>query len=134
MLIPSPGGDKQDNQRGRELQATLDSLDLRNITSGSPTFVRPGVTGSVIDLTFTTWALRLSATPQADSWGSDHLPIVIGKPPKAPLKTCRVVDWDRYRTLLGEALDAGYPFSSETISCPTGGNPGGQSAKYAAKS
>ncbi|KAG0417392.1 hypothetical protein HPB47_005634 [Ixodes persulcatus] len=109
-------GDKQDSSRGRELQATVEALDLRNITSGSQTFIRPGVTGSVIDLTFTTWSLRLSATPQADSWGSDHLPIVIGKPPKFPLRTCQIVDWDHYRTLLGEALEGGFPFNSETLS------------------
>lgn len=109
-------GDRKDSRRGRELQAMLDRLDLRNITSGNPTFVRPGVTGSVIDLTFTTWALRLNATPQADSWGSDHLPIVIGRPPKAPLKTCRVVDWDRFRTLLEEALEEGRSFTPETLS------------------
>lgn len=109
-------GDRKDSRRGRELQAMLDRLDLRNITSGNPTFVRPRVTGSVIDLTFTTWALRLNATPQADSWGSDHLPIVIGRPPKAPLKTCRVVDWDRFRTLLEEALEEGRSFTPETLS------------------
>ncbi|KAM7284254.1 hypothetical protein ISCGN_001351 [Ixodes scapularis] len=109
-------GDKQDSPRGRELQATVEALDLRNITSGSQTFIRPGVTGSVIDLTFTTWSLRLSATPQADSWGSDHLPIVIGRPPKVPLRTCQIVDWDHYRTLLGEALEGGFPFNSETLS------------------
>ncbi|KAG0412395.1 hypothetical protein HPB47_010470, partial [Ixodes persulcatus] len=109
-------GVKQDTPRGRALQATVEALDLRNITSGSQTFIRPGVTGSVIDLTFTTWSLRLSATPQADSWGSDHLPIVIGRPPKAPLRTCQIVDWDHYRTLLGEALEGGFPFNSETLS------------------
>ncbi|KAG0424232.1 hypothetical protein HPB47_000027, partial [Ixodes persulcatus] len=65
-------GDKEDTPRGRQLQSTLDRLDLWNITSGSPMFDRPGVTGSVMDLIFTSWALRLSATPQADSWGSDH--------------------------------------------------------------
>ncbi|KAG0445176.1 hypothetical protein HPB47_018922 [Ixodes persulcatus] len=111
-----PRGDKRDSSRGRELQATVEALDLRNITSGSQTFIRPGVTGSVIDLTFTTWSLRLSATPQADSWGSDHLPFIIGKPPKSPLRTCQIVDWDRYRTLLGEALERGFPFNSETLS------------------
>ncbi|KAG0433622.1 hypothetical protein HPB47_019743 [Ixodes persulcatus] len=53
---------------------------------------------------------------EADSWGSDHLPIVIERPPKAPLKTCRVVDWDRFRTLLEEALDEGRSFTTETLS------------------
>ncbi|KAG0433788.1 hypothetical protein HPB47_019598 [Ixodes persulcatus] len=69
--------------------------------------------GSVINPTFMSRVLRLSATPQADSWRSDHLQIVIGKPPKAPLRTCQVVD----RTVLGEALNAGHPFTSETLSC-----------------
>ncbi|KAG0422329.1 hypothetical protein HPB47_001832 [Ixodes persulcatus] len=109
-------GDKQNSSRGRELQATVEALNLRNITSGSQTFIRPGGTESVIDLTFTTWSLRLSATPQADSWGSDHLPIVIGKPPKSPLRACQIVDWDHYRTLLIEALEGGFPFNSETLS------------------
>ncbi|KAG0416066.1 hypothetical protein HPB47_006742 [Ixodes persulcatus] len=62
-------GVKQDSSRGRELQATVEALDLRNITSGNQTFIRPGI-----------------------------------------------VDWDRYRTLLGEAQEGGFPFNSETLS------------------
>ncbi|KAG0430925.1 hypothetical protein HPB47_022254 [Ixodes persulcatus] len=57
-------GDKQDSPRRHEQQATLEAVDVRNITSGSQTFIRPGVTRGVIDLTFTTWSLRHIATPQ----------------------------------------------------------------------
>ncbi|CAN7984388.1 unnamed protein product, partial [Ixodes hexagonus] len=50
-----------------------------------------------------------------DSWGSDHLPIIIGKPPKAPLKTCHLVDWKEYRGQLDKLVDSGAPLAPENI-------------------
>ncbi|KAG0427469.1 hypothetical protein HPB47_025483 [Ixodes persulcatus] len=108
-------GDKKTDARGRALQSTLDGLALRNITSGEQTFVRPGEEGSVIDLTFITRGLRLTDRPEKDSRGSDHLPIIIGKPPKVSLKTCHLVDWKEYRGQLDKLVDSGAPLALENI-------------------
>ncbi|KAG0445347.1 hypothetical protein HPB47_016413 [Ixodes persulcatus] len=108
-------GDKKTDARGRALQSTLDGLALRNKTSGEQTFVRPGVEGSAIDLTFITRGLHLTFRPEKDSWGSDYLPIIIGKPPKVPLKTCHLVDWKEYRGQLDKLIDSGAPLAPENI-------------------
>ncbi|KAM7281961.1 thioredoxin-like protein 1 [Ixodes scapularis] len=97
-------GDSKTDQRGKNLQQTIDNMGLRNTTAGTPTFIRAEVHGSVIDLTLTSPSLRLPTKPELDSWGSDHVPIIIGKLPKSKLKTCHVVHWDKYRALLDERL------------------------------
>ncbi|KAG0424357.1 hypothetical protein HPB47_028436 [Ixodes persulcatus] len=58
---------------------------------------------------------QIKARPEMDSWGSDHLPIVIGKPPKAPLKTCHLVDWKEYRGQLDKLVASGAPLDPEYV-------------------
>ncbi|KAG0427559.1 hypothetical protein HPB47_025393 [Ixodes persulcatus] len=91
-------------------------MGLRNTTAGTPTFIRAGIQGSVIDLTLTSPNLRLPTKPQLDSWGSDHVPIIIEKLPKSKLKTCHVVHWDKYRALLDERLKSGIDLTEHIIS------------------
>lgn len=109
-------GDSKTDQRGKNLQQTIDNMGLRNTTAGTPTFIRAGVHGSVIDLTLTSPSLRLPTKPELDSWGSDHVPIIIGKLPKSKLKTCHVVHWDKYRALLDERLMSGIDLTEDVIS------------------
>ncbi|KAG0423236.1 hypothetical protein HPB47_000971 [Ixodes persulcatus] len=108
-------GDRKTDTRGKRLQETLERTDLFNITARSPTYVGPRAGGSIIDLTLVTPGLRLSARPLPDSWGSDHVPIEVGTPKKATMKTCKVTDWDHYRALIAEGTAAGLPFSSQLI-------------------
>lgn len=93
-------GDSRTTKRGRQLQHIIDQAGLQNCGSGELTFFRPGVEGSVIDLTIASPTLRIRATPLPDGWGSDHMPIIIGPPPKPPTKRCKVIDWNKYRYLL----------------------------------
>lgn len=104
---PETSRDNATTTRGRMLQDTLRGLDFRNITSKQPTYVRAGVWRTVIDLTFTAGAPRLTATPQPGSWGSEHIPITVRKPVMAPPKRCIVVKWDVYRALIDSALCSG---------------------------
>ena len=81
----------------------------------SSTYVGPGAGGSIIDLTLVTPGVKLSTRTLPDSWGSDHVPIEVGTPKKAPMKACSVTDWDRFRALIAEGTAAGQPFSPQLI-------------------
>lgn len=120
-------GDGRTTIRGRRLQHVLDQAGLQSCGSGEPTFFRPGVEGSVIDLTIASPTLRLRATPLLDGWGSDHMPITIGPAPRPPTKTCKVVDWNKYRDLLtqlhaqeltSEHLATALTSATRTVSVP----------------
>ncbi|KAG0426561.1 hypothetical protein HPB47_026341, partial [Ixodes persulcatus] len=107
---------KKTTRSNQRQTSTIDNMGLRNTTAGIPTFIRAGVQGSVIDLTLTSPNLRLPTKPQPDSWGSDHVPIIIGNLPKSKLKTCHVVHWDKYRALLDERLKSGIDLTEHIIS------------------
>lgn len=110
-------GDKRTDARGRSLQCTLDRTDMAHCGTGAPTFLRPGVESSVLDLTICTASLPLTGVPQTqpDGWGSDHTPILVGPAPKPAVKFCKVVHWDRYRAILRRLETLGKPLTDETI-------------------
>ncbi|KAG0417072.1 hypothetical protein HPB47_005903 [Ixodes persulcatus] len=89
--------------------ATVDTLGLVPLNDGTATFVRPGVFNSVLDLSFATPQLSARWQPQHDSWGSDHIPIIISSPSStsAAHRNCRVVNWDQYRLHLQDLLSEG---------------------------
>ncbi|KAH7942972.1 hypothetical protein HPB52_002917 [Rhipicephalus sanguineus] len=85
-------GSRTCSSRGSDLVDVIHQLGLQVLNTGSFTFVRK--TG------------RPSCTAiDPDSWGSDHLPIVItpagGKIPRT--RQCRTVDWRAFRQQLKEA-------------------------------
>ncbi|KAG0413180.1 hypothetical protein HPB47_009678 [Ixodes persulcatus] len=109
-------GDGKTTARGRRLQKLLDTTDFEEIGTGTPTFLRTDTQQSVIDLTFTAGTLRpLRATPQPHGWGSDHTPIVVGNLPKPPSKTCKVVDWTKYRSHLSSLRASGQPLTTQSM-------------------
>ncbi|KAG0426858.1 hypothetical protein HPB47_026040 [Ixodes persulcatus] len=108
-------GDSRTTKRGRELQQTLDGTDLTVANNGEATFLRTGVEGSVIDLTMASAVLHLCAKPQPDGWGSDHAPIIVGRPPEPPSKTCRVVDWAKYQADVAALRAQGLVLDFQTI-------------------
>lgn len=70
-------GDFRTDRRGEELCDVMLSMNLVALNDGRATFLRPRVSGSVLDITFASPESRsqVSWCPEADSWGSDHLPI-----------------------------------------------------------
>ncbi|KAM7297924.1 hypothetical protein ISCGN_023075 [Ixodes scapularis] len=110
-----PWGDGRTTQRGAALQAVLDDRDLVNITQGAPTYVGPCSGDSVVDLTLVTRGLRITATPAPDSGGSDHQPIIIGKPGRAPQKKCSVTNWEEYQRRLKAVAASGQPLTTKLI-------------------
>ncbi|KAG0429592.1 hypothetical protein HPB47_023487, partial [Ixodes persulcatus] len=89
--------------------ATVDTLGLVLLNDGTATFVRPGVSSSVLDLSFATPQLSARWQPQLDRCGSDHITIIISSPSStnATHRTCRVVNWDEYRLHLQDLLSEG---------------------------
>lgn len=69
----------------------------------------------MIDVTFITKGLRVTATPAPDSAGSDHRPIIISKPGRAPQKKCNANNWDEYRARLRGAATLGQSLTPELI-------------------
>ncbi|KAG0421821.1 hypothetical protein HPB47_002304, partial [Ixodes persulcatus] len=84
-------GDKKTTPRGRLLEDVPSALGLHCLNDGVATFVRPGVEGSVLDLSFATSPVRALWSAEPDSWGSDHLPIKITSLEGGPTthKTCK---------------------------------------------
>ncbi|KAM7297919.1 hypothetical protein ISCGN_023070 [Ixodes scapularis] len=91
------------------------SPDAREERERAPTYVGPCASESVIDLTLVTRGLRITATPAPDSGGSDHRPIIIGKPGRAPQKRCSVTNWDEYQSRLKAAAASGQPLTTKLI-------------------
>ncbi|KAH7946765.1 hypothetical protein HPB52_004182 [Rhipicephalus sanguineus] len=95
------------SSRGRNLVDVIHHLGLQVLNTGSFTFLRktgrPSCTA--IDVSLASEADRYDWATQPDSWGSDHLPIVItpagGKIPRT--RQCRTVDWRAFRQQLKEA-------------------------------
>lgn len=98
-------GDGRTNTRGSRLEDTIAALDLITLNSGAPTFVHPGVRKSVLDLAFASPKVKVTWTIEPDTWGSDHVPIIIAPPKSTPVesRTCTVVNWDLYRKLMIDA-------------------------------
>ncbi|KAM7306770.1 uncharacterized protein ISCGN_010436 [Ixodes scapularis] len=111
-------GDKQTSARGRYLEDTTTAIGLRCLNDGTATFVRPGVESSVLDLSFATAAVRALWLAEPDSWGSDHLPIIITSPEKKPVthKTCSVTNWDAFRVYFEDIISTGTTDHTTAIS------------------
>lgn len=92
-------GDRQTTRRGIQLEIVTSSLQLQALNDGTETFVRPGVKQSVLDLTFASPNITAEWNAQPDTWGSDHVPIIITSPrPPTPMyKEVRVTNWDAFR-------------------------------------
>ncbi|KAH7946786.1 hypothetical protein HPB52_004230 [Rhipicephalus sanguineus] len=102
---PAWGGCRTD-ARGREVRDVLQQLGLVILNTGANTFIRRGgkATSTAIDLSVATEGCRYAWLPLPDTWGSDHLPILLspfrGKAPR--VREYRVVDWRVFRRLLGQ--------------------------------
>ncbi|KAG0418324.1 hypothetical protein HPB47_004963 [Ixodes persulcatus] len=55
---------------------------------------------------------QLSRTGQTFN---DHTPIVVGNLPKPPSKTCKVVDWTKYRSHLSSLRASGQPLTTQAM-------------------
>ncbi|KAL1425429.1 hypothetical protein MTO96_003512 [Rhipicephalus appendiculatus] len=92
---PAWGGRKTD-PRGREVRDILLQLGLVILNTGAVTYFRSGAqaTSTAIDLSVATEGCRYAWSPFLDTWGSDHLPILLspfrGKAPRD--REYRVVD------------------------------------------
>ncbi|KAG0416270.1 hypothetical protein HPB47_006562 [Ixodes persulcatus] len=71
-LSATTWGDNRTTPRGSTLEDVTTSLGLEALNDGPETFVRQGVHGSVLDLTFAPRDIAASWTLIADTWGSDH--------------------------------------------------------------
>ncbi|KAG0422047.1 hypothetical protein HPB47_002119 [Ixodes persulcatus] len=111
-------GDKQTSTRGRSLEDISTAIGLRCLKDGTTTFVKPGVEHSVLDLSFATAAVRALWLAEPDSWGSDHLPIIITSPEKRPIthKTCSVTNWDAFRVYFEDIISTGTTDHTTAIS------------------
>ncbi|XP_075744240.1 uncharacterized protein LOC142803025 [Rhipicephalus microplus] len=100
---PAWGGRRTD-ARGREVRDILQQLGLAIVNSDADTFLRRGhqATSTPIDLSVTTEGCQYAWSPFPDTWGLDHLPILLspfrGRAPR-DREYC-VVDWQVYRRLL----------------------------------
>lgn len=92
------------SSRGRDLVDVIHQLGLQVLNTGSFTFVRRTArpSCSAIDVTLASEGDRYDWAVEPDSWGSDHLPIVIspvgGKIPRRRL--CSTIDWRAFRRQL----------------------------------
>lgn len=102
-------GDNRTTPRGSALEEVTTSLGLEALNDGSETFVRQGVHGSVLDLTFAPRDIAASWTVMADTWGSDHVPIMVVSPHTRTrkYKKYEVTHWDLFRQHLSKALEHG---------------------------
>ncbi|KAL1474967.1 hypothetical protein MTO96_037640 [Rhipicephalus appendiculatus] len=97
-------GSRTCSSRGRDLADVIHQLGLQVLNTGSFTFVRrtdrPSCTA--IDISLASEGAWYDWTTEADSWGSDHLPIVFtpvgGKIPRT--RRCSAVDWRAFRQQL----------------------------------
>ncbi|KAL1447722.1 hypothetical protein MTO96_028395 [Rhipicephalus appendiculatus] len=80
---PAWGGHRTD-PRGREVRDVLQQLGLVILNTEADTFVRHGrqATSTAIDLSVVTEGCRYSWSPLPDTWGSDHLPILLSPLPR----------------------------------------------------
>ncbi|KAH7956324.1 hypothetical protein HPB52_008145 [Rhipicephalus sanguineus] len=94
-------GSHRTSPRGRALRDTLQQLGLQNLNTGVKTFLRGGgrAAQSAIDISAATEGCRYSWAPAPDTWGSDHLPLLL-----SPFRSLaprdreyQVVDWRAYR-------------------------------------
>ncbi|KAL1425444.1 hypothetical protein MTO96_003522 [Rhipicephalus appendiculatus] len=100
-------GSRTCSSRGSELVDVIHQLGLQVLNTGSFTFVRR--TGrpscSAIDISLASEGARYDWATQPDSWGSDHLPIIItpvgGKIRRT--RQCTTIDWRAFRQRLREA-------------------------------
>ncbi|KAL1476796.1 hypothetical protein MTO96_036238 [Rhipicephalus appendiculatus] len=100
-------GSRTCSSRGSELVDVIHQLGLQVLNTGSFAFVRR--TGrpscSAIDVSLASEGARYDWATQPDSWGSDHLPIMItpvgGKIRRT--RQCTTIDWRAFRQRLREA-------------------------------
>ncbi|KAL1443299.1 hypothetical protein MTO96_030343 [Rhipicephalus appendiculatus] len=80
---PAWGGHRTD-PRGREVRDVLQHLGLVILNTGADTFVCRGrqATSTAIELSVATEGCRYSWSPLPDTWGSDHLPILLSPLPR----------------------------------------------------
>ncbi|XP_049270066.1 uncharacterized protein LOC125757867 [Rhipicephalus sanguineus] len=92
--------------RGRALRDTLQQLGLQILNTGVRTFIRGGgrAAQSAIDISAATEGCRYSWAPAPDTWGSDHLPLLLSPFRGKALRDreYQVVDWRAYRRLFKE--------------------------------
>lgn len=101
---PSWGTGSTDT-RGKNVARVIQASDLVLANDGSPTFT-DHTHETAIDLTLHSPELKITWNIEADTWGSDHFPILI----HAGRKACgkeerRVTVWDTFRAALGTTND-----------------------------
>ncbi|KAH7962693.1 hypothetical protein HPB52_017513 [Rhipicephalus sanguineus] len=93
-------------KEGRALRDTLQQLGLQILNTGVRTFIRGGgrAAQSAIDISAATEGCRYSWAPAPDTWGSDHLPLLLSPFRGKALRDreYQVVDWRAYRRLFKE--------------------------------
>ncbi|KAH7937061.1 hypothetical protein HPB49_007675 [Dermacentor silvarum] len=97
--------------RGKELQDVLQQLGLQILNTGLPTFLRRSgrAVRSAIHISVATEGYRYSWAPLPDTWGSDHLPLLLspfqGKTPRS--REYHIVDWRAFRRLCHQDTSGG---------------------------
>ncbi|KAL1470638.1 hypothetical protein MTO96_040320 [Rhipicephalus appendiculatus] len=90
---------------GRGLHDVITQLGLQLLNTGANTFIRRGSnsTETAIDLSLATENCRYHWTALPDTWGSDHIPLLLtpfqGKNPRS--RKCQTIDWKAFRNLMG---------------------------------
>nr|XP_050030522.1 uncharacterized protein LOC126526708 [Dermacentor andersoni] len=89
--------------RGSSVVDVVNQLGRNVLNTGAPSFVRrtSRAISTAIDVSLATEGCRYTWTPQLDTWGSDHFPIVLapfrGKTPRT--RVYATVDWSAFRKL-----------------------------------
>ncbi|XP_075553591.1 uncharacterized protein LOC142586226 [Dermacentor variabilis] len=112
-------GSSRCKPNGRNLLNSIQSSALLIINTGSPTFVRRKVRGSVIDLSLVSERYHYEWVRSPDTQGSDHYPISLD-----PLGlsrdrtfTYRITDWSLFRTLCATPPPANTDFLTHISRC-----------------
>ncbi|KAL1470701.1 hypothetical protein MTO96_040295, partial [Rhipicephalus appendiculatus] len=87
--------------RGQRLWDVTNQLGLSILNTGTHTFIRRAarVVLSAIDVSLATEGCHYTWTPLPDTWGSDHLPILLNpiSGQTARSRVCHIVDWKAFR-------------------------------------
>ena len=103
---------KNTTGRGKIIEKLIEENDLIALNDNTPTYIHHTGTNSILDLAITSAniAHKCSISTQADTWGSDHYPILLKineDPPATPQTNPKwnlaKADWEKYKTQLDTA-------------------------------